>query len=95
MAAFTDQKQRIATQKDCDASWSGVKGGQRFRCALCGHRFKVGDKWRFVYTNDMPGAGGNPLVCEKCDGTTEEVRQKWQLMCEEYKQKFWRFRQEA
>lgn len=70
---FTDGKPWTATEKDCKAPWSGGKNGSRFRCALCGYRFKVGDRVRWQFTNDIKGAGGNPLVCKSCDGTKEEI----------------------
>ena len=91
--SFTDQKPRIATREDVHARWSGGATGKYFRCALCGHKFKVGDTWRFVYTNDTPGAGGNPLVCETCDGTREKVIEKWKALKIEFDNpKFWRFK---
>ena len=91
--SFTDQKPRIATKEDCKAQWSGGENGKYFRCALCGHKFVIGDYWRFVYTNDIPAAAGNPLVCEKCDGTKEEIVTKMRELKSEYnQQKFWRFK---
>jgi hypothetical protein len=90
--SFTDGKPRIATEQDCKARWSCGKPGERFRCCLCGHKFVVGDVWRFQFTNNIPNAGGNPLVCEKCDGP--DVVERWKKMCEEYKTKFWHFHQE-
>lgn len=77
MSSFTDQKSRIATEKDCKAPWSGGKNGKYFRCYLCGYKFKVGDRWRWVHTNHTKDGVGNPIVCEKCDGTNEEVIKKW------------------
>lgn len=64
---FTDGKPWQASAKDCAARWSCGKPGEFFRCALCGHKFVEGDTVRWQYTNDTPGAGGNPLVCAKCD----------------------------
>jgi len=66
--SFTDGKPRIATEADCTARWGGAKDGKRFRCALCGHRFVVGDTWRWVYCNDGSCPGGNFMVCIVCDG---------------------------
>ena len=67
--SFTDGKPRVATEADIKMQWSGGKPGQRFRCYLCGHKFAVGDTWRFLYMNGTPGVHcGNALVCEKCDG---------------------------
>jgi hypothetical protein len=68
---------QVATEETCKARWSCGKPGQYFRCGFCGYKFKAGDKWRGVYTNDMPGAGGNPLVCEKCNDTNAQLRARW------------------
>lgn len=84
-------KQQVATEAHCKAPWGGRKNGERFRCSLCGHKFLVGDMFRMVYTNDIPKTDGNPLVCSECDGTDEEVRQKWREMCELAHTKFWYF----
>ena len=90
--SFTDGKPFAATNEDLKRSWSGGKDGKYFRCYLCGHRFKEGDIVRWQYTNDTPGAGGNPFVCVKCDGTREEIIEKWKQMHIEVRQKFWWFR---
>ena len=63
---FTDQTQRVATETECGFAWSGVKNGGRFRCYLCGHKFKSGDKWRWVYAGHMKVV--NFFTCGKCDG---------------------------
>lgn len=92
MIYFTDQKPHEATVEDLNARWGGGKPGERFRCMLCGYKFKLGDIFRWVFTNDIPGAIGNPLVCQKCDGP--DVREKWKKLNEEFyrDQKFWWFR---
>jgi hypothetical protein len=89
--SFTDGKPRIATEKECQAPWGGVKGGKRFRCYLCGHRFRVGDQYRWVYTNSIPGHyDGNPMVCVRCDG--DDVVERWKARCDEmYSGKNWWF----
>lgn len=74
---FTDGKPRVATEKECNVMWSGGESGRFFHCYLCGHQFQVGDTWRWVYSNGTNGAGGNPFVCDKCDGSNEEVIAKW------------------
>ena len=85
--SFTDQKQRVATTKDCQSEWNGGKGGERFRCFLCGHKFKVGDKWRWVAMTGYI----NFLTCDSCDG--EGVRDRWAERCKKYasmlKNEFW------
>ena len=78
----------VATEKHCKAPWSGGEKGKYFRCGFCGHRFKVGDTFRMVFTNDMPGAAGNPLICSECDGPNEEVRAKWAAKCKEFESFF-------
>lgn len=65
--SFTDGKPFIATQEDCQKRWGGGKPGELFRCCFCGHKFVPGDTVRWQYTNDTPGAGGNPFVCKDCD----------------------------
>lgn len=68
---------------------------------MCGHRFSVGDVWRFVYTNGLPDTfeldgvnyskyGGNPLVCAACDGP--DVIDRWKAKCDDmYSDKNWWF----
>lgn len=80
--SFTDQKQRVATEQDIKAPWNGAKGGKRFYCRLCGHQFKVGDKWRWVYAGSIHRL--NFLVCEQCDG--EGVLEKWNKWWEEWEE---------
>lgn len=81
--------QKTATEKDCHMRWLCGRDGKYFRCAFCGHKFVPGDLYRIVYTNDMKGAYGNPIVCEKCDG--EDVRDRWRKMSEEAYSRFWWF----
>ena len=71
--SFTDQKPRTATAKDLNTRWSGSPPGERFFCDFCGYKFKIGDYWRWVYTNNVKGAGGNPFVCERCDDSHEKL----------------------
>ena len=82
-------EQKTVTEKLISA-WRG-----RFRCNLCGYKFRVGDKYRFIATCGIKDvAGGNPLVCEKCDNTDNEIYAKWNAMHEEWKkvkEKFWWF----
>lgn len=54
----------VATERNLAAPWSGGKPGLRFRCGLCGHRFKLGDSWRAVYAGAV--RMGNFLVCGDC-----------------------------
>jgi len=68
--SFTDGKPWIATEKDCKLNWGGH---QCFCCYLCGHRFRPGDTVRWQFTNNIKGAGGNPLVCASCDGDKEKI----------------------
>jgi hypothetical protein len=68
---------QFATEKDLKGQWGFQKEGKGFSCKLCGHKFELGDYWRFVYANGVPGAGtGNFLVCENCDSTNTEVIEK-------------------
>lgn len=77
--SFTDGQPRIATEEDCAAKWSGGRNGIFFRCKVCGHRFVVGDVWRFVYMTSGDGVIGgmgipNALVCGACDGPDVRAR---------------------
>jgi hypothetical protein len=83
LMTFTDQKQRTATEKDCAALWGGEPNGERFRCYLCGRKFIIGDKWRWVYSGEFI----NFLVCDVCDGP--DVRNRWRDINEEASRRFW------
>lgn len=91
--SFTNGKPRIATAEDLKRPWGGVRDGSRFRCYLCGHRFAVGDVYRWQYTNSVPGTSGNPFVCEACDGP--DVVARWKAMHDEWERdsggKWWWF----
>ena len=73
---WTNEMPFTATEDDCRAGWSGGKEGKHFKCGLCGYRFAAGDTVRWQYTNDVQGAGGNPLVCVNCDGSKEKIVEK-------------------
>ncbi len=75
-ANFTDQKRHVATQEDCKLPWGGRRGGENFRCYLCGHRFKPGNGYRWQY---VPNAR-NALICDDCDGPDVVERWKAQLI---------------
>lgn len=79
------------TAEDLTARWDCGEPGENFRCTLCGYRFVLGDRFRLVFTNDTPGAGGNPKVCERCDGTREEIIAKMISMREEANNRMWWF----
>ena len=83
--SFTDQKPRKATEQQV-TSWGGrFEHGKRFRCYLCGHRFKVGEYWRCV-TGTKVGLS-NFIVCELCDGP--DVLSEWQRRNKELEKRFW------
>jgi hypothetical protein len=65
--SFTDQLPHVATKKELQLRWSGGKPGEHFRCGFCGCKFVEGDYYRWIYSNDTPGAGGNPFACRACD----------------------------
>ena len=90
--SFTDGKPRVATAEEVALKWSGRVGN--FRCRLCGHRFAVGDTWRFVFANfaDSPSRHGNFMVCASCDGV--DVLERAALQEREAKQRFWWLRQD-
>lgn len=92
--SFLDGKRRIASETCVIAPWSGAKNGKYFRCAFCGYKFKIGDGWRCIYTNDMPGASGNPLCCDGCFTDKDATRQRWIVINEKFqklKEEFWWF----
>jgi hypothetical protein len=83
---------RTATEKDLAGPWLCGKPGEYFRCALCGYKFHLGDYWRCQYTNSVPGAYGNPIVCKDCDcEDRDQLIEKWRKMHEEAKSKYWWF----
>jgi len=90
MASWTSQKPQIATEEQTKLPWAGGRPGERFRCYLCGHRFEVGDYWRFVLGGDVCG---NLMVCETCDG--DDVRERFAAMREEFRTRFWWFTREG
>lgn len=93
--SFTDQKPWIVTKEDEKRPWSGYKDGRRFRCHMCGHRFKAGDTCRWVYANgkDSPCHYGNFFVCTECDG--EDILERAAAHEEFGKQAFWWMQREA
>lgn len=90
--SFTDQKPRYATEDDLNGNWGGGPPGKYFRCYLCGHKFKLGDYWRWIYCNDKSPSWGNFVVCEKCDGPDVKERRKEQI--KEAEQRFWWLRRQ-
>jgi len=89
--SFTDGKPRVATVEDINACWGAKPKGELFRCAFCGYKFKVGDYWRWQYTNNIKGAWGNPMVCKDCDDEPKKVCEKWKAMHQEAREKYWWF----
>jgi hypothetical protein len=95
MSKLFKQEMQTATAEDCRSRWGCGQPGEFFRCGFCGHKFKVGDKWQAIYTNDMPEAGGNPLYCAGCKSGPEALRRRWAEKCREWQRKieneFWWF----
>lgn len=79
MSDFFTEQLKVADENTCNAPWLGARKGKHFRCAFCGYKFVVGDRYRVVYTNDMRDAYGNPVVCEKCNAPTPELRERWKV----------------
>jgi len=98
MDSFTTQKPMVATEDDCKAPWSGGKNGKNFRCYFCGHKFFPGDYYRWIFTNNTPGAGGNPLTCKSCDdGDRDKMVEKWKSLCKRAREEdstMWWFRKQ-
>ena len=80
------QEFKVADEKTCKQPWCGERSGRLFFCAFCGNQFRPGDRYKAVYTNDIQGAGGNPLTCWTChEGKThDEMRKAWVDRCAEY-----------
>lgn len=77
------------TQEHLKAPWASI-GKRAFFCAFCQKDLEMGDEFRMIFTNDLKGAGGNPLACGKCvtEHGVEGLRERWQAMWQEYKTKF-------
>lgn len=64
---FTSGERMLATEHDCnEAKWSGRTAGN-FWCQTCGHKFVVGDGYRWIYSNGNSPSAGNFMVCDNCD----------------------------
>jgi len=86
---------KVATEGACKARWSCAPPGERFRCAMCGHKLIPGDEYAVVYTNDMRGCWGNPIFCSACfEDDVQASRNKWAEKCTQWEQlqeKYWFF----
>ena len=78
---------RPVTAAHLKMRWSGSRAGERFRCYLCGHKFKLGDMWRALYANDRPGTQGNILVCGDCD--TDDALDRYLALCKTINDVWW------
>lgn len=83
LPSFTNQRVRVATEKDCRMKWAGGGEGEYFRCYLCGHKFRHGDLFRFVFGREF----GNIFGCRSCDGADVLVR--WATIVDQSKIKYW------
>ena len=87
--SFTDMKPRVATEAHCTAAWGGEKNGKLFRCYLCGHKFTVGDVFRWQMMGNMV----NLIVCSDCDGSPDELTDKYKKLEQDFNDnKYWYFR---
>lgn len=91
MSDFFTEHLKTATEEQAKARWLGGKPGEHFRCCFCGTPLKAGDKFRVVYSNGTAGAGGNPLVCEKCNADTPTLLERWKAKHELAKTEMWWF----
>jgi hypothetical protein len=88
---------RIATAKTCALRWSGKPDGINFRCAMCGYKFKEGDVYQSLFTNDLdPPYTGNPLVCDVCRSEESSLVDRWKEKCDRVctPSNWWFFRNE-
>jgi len=86
---FTDQKPHKATEEDIKLPWGGARNGERFRCYLCGHKFEVGDTYRWVYCDEK---WPNFFTCNNCDG--DDVLERFKKHAEDGIKKYWWMRGE-
>ena len=98
--SFTDQAPFMVTEEHTKARWGGYRDARMFRCAWCGHRFKVGDTARWVYTNgggdETKGIAGNPFICTACDGPRAEILIRLREANREFgADRFWWFRKSS
>lgn len=94
MSDWDKQEPVVATKEHLTLPWCGRR--DNFRCRFCGHQIKEGETWQFLYTNDLPGVSGNPLVCGVCIVSANEeadfdcktrnavLRERWQRKCAEW-----------
>lgn len=94
MSSHWTKEFEVITKEHLKLPWSGHK--DNFFCQFCGNNFKEGGEFRMVFTNDMPTAGGNPLICKDCfdknGETLEASRECWRKIKEEKKLMDLRFR---
>lgn len=96
-SSFLRGKPWVATAKCVATRWNCGEPGQLFRCAWCGHKFVVGDVVRCVYTNsdgdETRGIGGNPFICQACDGPRDVILAKLRDQLAKFRdERFWWFR---
>lgn len=73
---------QIADAEDLAAEWGFKKNN--FKCKMCGHKFKIGEYWRFVFANSTPNQRtGNFLVCKSCDGddVLKRAGEQYKIAC--------------
>jgi hypothetical protein len=80
--AFTDQKPRVVSEEELKANWNG-RGRAAFRCYVCGHRFELGDGWRWQYVE----GDRNLMVCSACDGP--DLLERWAARMAWLRQSAW------
>lgn len=61
---FTDERPFVVEDADMRRPWGG--GKKSWKCDLCFHEFKPGDRARWVFGG--PCGMRNVFVCERCDG---------------------------
>lgn len=76
---FTSGERMIATEHDCHVFSMVYRTPGNFWCHTCGHKFAVGDGYRWIYSNGHSPSAGNFMVCDTCDIGNEkmiEIRQE-------------------
>ena len=91
-----DGKTHVVIEDHCKLPWAGGKNGKYFRCGFCGHKFIPGNKIRWIFSNHVKGASGNPFTCDKCDcGDDSKMILKYKSLKESFDKdvigKYWSF----
>lgn len=99
-APWQDGEWHKATEQHIQTKWAVISTDGRFKCVLCGHVFKSGHLFRFVYMNGESPSPGNFIVCDECGmpGSAQDMANDVRAAMLEYPDleswqgAYWRFR---